>query len=76
MALAGFVVHDPGRHRHEALIGDDLAKGRLVRPFGPDVPSPYNYYLVCPPAAAELPKVQAFARWIRGLAEATQKAAA
>ncbi len=58
------------------LIGDDLANGRLVRPFGPDVPSPYNYYLVCPPAAAELPKVQAFARWIRGLAEATQKAAA
>ena len=47
------------------LIGDDLASGRLVRPFGPDVPSPYSYYLVCPPAAAELPKVQAFGRWIK-----------
>jgi LysR family glycine cleavage system transcriptional activator len=58
------------------LIGDDLANGRLVRPFGPDVPSPYNYYLVCPPGAAELPKVQAFARWIRGLTQTTQQAAA
>ncbi|MDQ4134763.1 MAG: transcriptional regulator GcvA [Pseudomonadota bacterium] len=48
------------------LIGNDLASGRLVRPFGPDVPSPYSYHLVCPPAAAELPKVQAFWRWIRG----------
>ncbi|HEX2555687.1 MAG TPA: transcriptional regulator GcvA [Microvirga sp.] len=47
------------------LIGDDVASGRLVRPFGPDVPSPYSYYLVCPPAAAELPKVQAFWRWIK-----------
>jgi LysR family glycine cleavage system transcriptional activator len=58
------------------LIGDDLANGRLVRPFGPDVPSPFNYYLVCPPAAAELPKVQAFARWIRGLTQANQHTAA
>lgn len=57
------------------LIGDDLDNGRLVRPFGPDVPSPFNYYLVCPPAAAELPKVQAFARWIRGLAQANRRAA-
>lgn len=57
------------------LIGDDLATGRLVRPFGPDVPSPYSYYLVCPPAAAELPKVQAFWRWIRGAATGERSAA-
>lgn len=46
------------------LIGDDVATGRLVRPFGPDVPSPFDYYLVCPPAALDLPKVQAFWRWL------------
>jgi LysR family glycine cleavage system transcriptional activator len=52
------------------LIGGDVASGRLVRPFGPDVPSPYSYYLVCPPAAGELPKVQAFWRWIKEAAGA------
>jgi LysR family glycine cleavage system transcriptional activator len=46
------------------LIGDDLGTGRLVRPFGPDVPGPYNYYFVCLPDALGLPKVEAFRRWI------------
>jgi LysR family glycine cleavage system transcriptional activator len=46
------------------LIGDDLKTGRLVRPFGPEIPGIYSYYLVCPPAAAELPKVRAFRNWM------------
>ncbi len=58
------------------LIGNDLATGRFVRPFGPDVPSPYSYYIVCPPAAAELPKVQAFWRWIKEAAQSNVSAAA
>jgi LysR family glycine cleavage system transcriptional activator len=46
------------------LIGNDLATGRLVRPFGPDVPGAYNYHLVCPPENLELPKVGIFRSWI------------
>jgi LysR family glycine cleavage system transcriptional activator len=46
------------------LIGDDLTTGRLVRPFGPEVPGPYNYHLACPPEALALPKVELFRRWI------------
>ena len=34
-----------------ALVHDDLAAGRLVCPFGPQVPADYGYYFVCRPAA-------------------------
>lgn len=47
------------------LIGDDLTTGRLVQPFGPEVPGHYNYHLVCPPPALDLPKVEIFLAWIR-----------
>jgi len=47
------------------LIGNDLSTHRLVQPFGPEVPGVYSYHFVCPPAALELPKVQAFRTWIR-----------
>jgi LysR family glycine cleavage system transcriptional activator len=48
-----------------ALVADDLAQGRLVRPFGPAVPSGFAYYVVCPHQAAESPKVAAFRAWLR-----------
>jgi len=51
-----------------ALVALDLAEGRLVRPFGPAVPSGYAYYIVSPREAAENPKVEAFKAWL--LAEA------
>lgn len=52
-----------------ALIGDDLATGRLVRPFGDlSVRGPYGFYVVCPSAAADRDKVVAFREW--ALAEA------
>jgi LysR family glycine cleavage system transcriptional activator len=46
------------------LIGEDIKTGRLVRPFGPEIPGLYGYYLVCPPAALELPKVRIFRNWL------------
>lgn len=58
------------------LIGDDLTTGRLVRPFGPEVPGPYNYHLVCPPEALGLPKVELFRRWIEKEARVSGNAAA
>ncbi len=51
-----------------ALIGDDLASGRLVRPFELSLESNIGYYLVMPPDAIRKPKVQAFRAFL--LAEA------
>jgi len=47
----------------------DLAAGRLARPFAVTVPTPFAYYVVCPQATAERPKVAAFRRWLRAEAE-------
>ncbi|WP_282608039.1 transcriptional regulator GcvA [Pelagibius sp. Alg239-R121] len=48
-----------------SLIGDDLAAGRLVCPFGPVIPGPFSYYLVGPKETAEQPKICAFRDWIQ-----------
>lgn len=50
------------------LAADDLAAGRLVRPFDQSLPANYSYWLVCPEASAERPKIAAFRDWL--LAEA------
>lgn len=52
-----------------ALVRDDLAAGRLVRPFDLVLPGRYAYWLVCPKAYADRPKVAAFREWL--LKEAT-----
>ncbi len=51
-----------------ALAAADLAAGRLVKPFDISMPAEYAYYVVCPEATAERPKVAAFREWV--LAEA------
>lgn len=48
----------------EALVRDDLASGRLVKPFDIDMPSDWAYYVVAPEAAADRPKVAAFRDWL------------
>jgi LysR family glycine cleavage system transcriptional activator len=48
----------------EALVRDDLASGRLVKPFDIDMPSDYANYVVTPEASAERPKVKAFREWL------------
>lgn len=52
-----------------ALAAWDLAGGRLVQPFELSLAVPYAYWIVCPKATADLPKISAFRRWL--LAEAT-----
>ena len=47
-----------------ALAAWDLAAGRLVRPFDVSMPHDLAYYLVCPEASAERPRIAA----VRGLA--------
>jgi LysR family glycine cleavage system transcriptional activator len=52
-----------------ALLADDLAAGRLVRPFGDlAVRSPYSFYIICPETTANSGKVVLFRDW--ALAEA------
>lgn len=53
-----------------ALAGDDLAAGRLIRPFDITLPAENAYYLVYPEPTANRPKIKAFRDWI--LAEAEQ----
>jgi LysR family glycine cleavage system transcriptional activator len=47
-----------------------LSDGRLVKPFEQAIPVDYAYYVVCPEAAADRPKVAAFRDWV--IAEATE----
>jgi LysR family transcriptional regulator, glycine cleavage system transcriptional activator len=51
-----------------ALAARDLIDGRLVRPFALALPVPYAYWIVCPKATANLPKIVTFRDWL--LAEA------
>ncbi|MBM3567349.1 MAG: transcriptional regulator GcvA [Alphaproteobacteria bacterium] len=53
-----------------ALAADDLRAGRLVRPFGKAQPVDFAYYLVCPEARADIPKVARFRRWLAEEAKA------
>ncbi len=46
------------------LVADDLAAGRLVRPFELTVDVDFTFYLVYPRARAEDPKVVAFRDWL------------
>ena len=48
----------------DSLAGDDLAAGRLVRPFDVALPMNFAYYLVYQEDAAEWPKIAKFREWI------------
>lgn len=49
-----------------SLVGDDLAAGRLVRPFDLSLKalSRFAYYLVSPRATADRPLTRAFREWV------------
>lgn len=53
------------------LVADDLARGRLVKPFDISLPADYAYYVVCPVEAADRPKIVAFREWLLAEADAT-----
>ena len=46
------------------LADDEIASGRLVRPFDVDVPAEFAYYLAYPEESAGRPDVAAFREWI------------
>jgi LysR family glycine cleavage system transcriptional activator len=47
-----------------ALVGDDLAAGRLTRPFELSLPAGFAYYVVYPQHALRRPSVKAFRDWL------------
>jgi LysR family transcriptional regulator, glycine cleavage system transcriptional activator len=47
-----------------ALIADELATGRLVRPFDLSLPAAFAYYVVYPPRSLKRPAVKAFRDWL------------
>ena len=59
-----------------ALVAQDLAAGRLVKPFDISLAAEYAYYVVTPTAAAEQPKITAFRDWLLEEAQRDPAAAA
>jgi LysR family glycine cleavage system transcriptional activator len=47
-----------------ALAAPDLAVGRLITPFELRVPTDFSYYIICDPADADRPAIQAFTGWL------------
>ena len=58
-----------------ALVADDLAAGRLVRPFELSLPAGFAYYVVYPPRALQRPNVKAFRDWLMAEIHPTRAAA-
>jgi LysR family glycine cleavage system transcriptional activator len=52
------------------LAAADLAEGKLVKPFPVNAPVGFAYYVVCPKAKLNLPKVALFRDWVRAEAAA------
>ena len=50
------------------MVANDLSQGRLIRPFelGIKMAPELAYFLVCPEAAADDPRIVAFREWIIG----------
>ena len=55
-----------------ALAALDLAAGRLVRPLPGSLAASYAYWIVCPKARTELPKIARFRAWLIETAAADQ----
>ena len=58
----------------DILVADDLAAGRLVRPFDPSLSTPlkFSYYLLSAKDSAGQPKVAAFRDWLLEEARASR----
>lgn len=50
---------------HEVLARDDVAAGRLVRPFRESVRSPFSYWAICLPERADQAPIRRFRGWLQ-----------
>jgi LysR family transcriptional regulator, glycine cleavage system transcriptional activator len=49
---------------HKLIASDDVHTGRLVKPFGPELPIDLAYHFVCPKGHESRPQVRAFRDWV------------
>ncbi|WP_026987181.1 transcriptional regulator GcvA [Fodinicurvata fenggangensis] len=54
-----------------SLAVDDMAKGLLIKPFGPEIPTTYNYYFVTRPNLVDREPVRTFFNWIQAETQKT-----
>ena len=54
------------------IASDDVHAGRLVMPFGPELPLTAGYHFVCPKGHEERPNVRAFRDWLFAEIEETR----
>jgi DNA-binding transcriptional LysR family regulator len=45
-------------------IGDEMANGKIIAPFGPPRASPLHYFATCPQSRVRTPKIRAFMKWL------------
>ena len=64
MALSAAVAGQGFALGISPLVDDDLAAGRLVRPFGGAVDSSFGFWFVCRKDRAAEPKIAAFRDWV------------
>jgi len=57
---------------HKLIASDDVHAGRLVCPFGPELPLTSAYYFVCPEGHETRPNVRAFRDWLFAEMEETK----
>jgi LysR family glycine cleavage system transcriptional activator len=50
------------------LVDEDLAAGRLVKPFELELKSPFAFWFVCRPERLDEPKIAAFRAWLQSQA--------
>jgi LysR family glycine cleavage system transcriptional activator len=46
------------------LVDDDLAAGRLVKPFALEIESPFGFWFVCRPDRLSETKIATFRAWV------------
>ena len=46
------------------LVADELASGRLIKPFDVSLPVEFAHYVVSPQATKDRPKIKAFREWL------------
>ena len=64
MALSAAVAGQGWALGLSPVVDDDLATGRLVRPFGPEIESAFGFWFVCRKERLDEPKIAAFRSWV------------
>jgi LysR family glycine cleavage system transcriptional activator len=55
------------------LVADDIAAGRLVNPFELRFPVKFAYYVVCPEATVNQPRIVVFRNWLKAEAKRSSR---